>query len=83
MKHSLKLAFAGLLALGAAGVSTASSAMPVAPPAQTQLASPLEEIGWRCGPRAHVNRWGRCVPNRRAYYRPYRPYRPYRHWRRW
>ncbi|MGO8739372.1 GCG_CRPN prefix-to-repeats domain-containing protein [Rhodoblastus sp.] len=52
--------------------------LPIAPAVAAQTATaPVETVGWRCGPGWHVNPWGRCVPNRRVYYRPY--YRPYYH----
>lgn len=35
-------------------------------PGQTQQATgnSVEYVGWRCGRGWHMNRWGRCVPNR-------------------
>ena len=83
MKLSLKLAFAGLIALGAAGVSTAASAMPVAASTQTLLASPVEDVRFGCGPGWHPNRFGRCVPNRARFYAPRRRFYGHRRWRRW
>ncbi|WP_425487732.1 GCG_CRPN prefix-to-repeats domain-containing protein [Mesorhizobium erdmanii] len=49
---------AGTLVLSSVG----SQALPVAKP--TASPSQIERVGWRCGPRWHMNRWGRCVPNR-------------------
>ncbi|WP_413541935.1 GCG_CRPN prefix-to-repeats domain-containing protein [Brucella sp. MAB-22] len=34
-------------------------------PTNTHDAGSLaEQVGWRCGPGWHMNRYGRCVPNR-------------------
>lgn len=61
----MKSRFAFLAALALAGVAAPGAmAMPLAPIADG--AAPLtEQVGWRCGPGAHMNAWGRCVPNRR------------------
>ncbi|MFK0687146.1 GCG_CRPN prefix-to-repeats domain-containing protein [Mesorhizobium sp. IMUNJ 23033] len=55
---------------GAAG----SQAMPMAKPTAAPL--PIETVGWRCGPRWHMNRWGNCVPNHRMMIRPVRHWHP-------
>ena len=47
------------------GIASSAQAMPVAPLADTS--APITQVGWRCGPGLHVNRWGNCVPNRRLY----------------
>jgi hypothetical protein len=66
---------------------SASSAMPMASP--SVASAPIVDVGWRCGPRWHMNRWGRCVPNRpviivrpgyRHYWHP--RYWHHRHWHR-
>ncbi|RJT38846.1 hypothetical protein D3227_15565 [Mesorhizobium waimense] len=78
-KHILPLALAaGTLMLSAAG----SQAMPMAKPTAASL--PIESVGWRCGPRWHVNRWGNCVPNRYVRIRPIRHWHPgFRYHHRW
>lgn len=55
----------------AASALTANAAPNVPPPAR---ATSVVAAAWGCGPGAHPNRWGRCVPNRYGYWR-----RP--HWR--
>ncbi len=65
---SLKTSLIALFALGGvAAFAAPSSAAPLAP---VQLShdggSAVQQVGWRCGPGGHVNRWGRCVPNRRG-----------------
>ncbi|SFN76347.1 hypothetical protein SAMN03159463_00504 [Mesorhizobium sp. NFR06] len=65
-RYFLPLAMsAGTLMLSSLG----SQAMPMAKPSAT---SPIETVGWRCGPGWHVNRWGKCVPNGRRFIRPVR-----------
>ncbi|WP_425515364.1 GCG_CRPN prefix-to-repeats domain-containing protein [Phyllobacterium endophyticum] len=31
-----------------------------------EVSGSVEQVGWRCGRGWHMNRWGRCVPNRRV-----------------
>jgi hypothetical protein len=88
-----KTMMAAMIAAGALGagsvMSAPANAMPVATVHSDGL--PLVDVRNGCGRGWHLNRWGRCVPNR--YYRPYRHYgwyqpfyyrawhRPhYRHW---
>ena len=62
----MKCRSALVAALALAGVEApAAMAIPLAPLADIAAASPMQEIGWRCGPGFHVNSWGRCAPNRR------------------
>ncbi|WP_421914665.1 GCG_CRPN prefix-to-repeats domain-containing protein [Mesorhizobium sp.] len=74
---------AGTLVLSA----VSSQALPMIKPSAAQL--PIENVGWRCGPGWHLNRWGRCVPNRRIimrrhWHRGYRHHRwHHHHWRRY
>lgn len=81
----MKLLASILLAAGVVGMASAAQALPVAPTAAPTSA--ITEIGWRCGPGWHVNRWGTCVPNRhfyrpRNYWAPPRFYGPrHHHWR--
>ncbi|WP_315924606.1 hypothetical protein [Mesorhizobium sp. SP-1A] len=66
--HSAKLVGAIALIGGLMSFATPSFSYPVAPgqPAHT-TATPLEQVGWRCGgPGWVMNRWGRCVPRRPA-----------------
>jgi len=73
MKSFSKTLFAVSLALaGSFAAAEASIALPLAPRSQVSAISPVQHIGWRCGPGWHVNGWGRCVPNR-----------PRGYWRRW
>jgi hypothetical protein len=69
MKATGKILLAVALALAAA---SSAQAMPIAQGDDVVAASPVQTVGWRCGPGWHVNPWGRCVPNR-----------PWRRWRRW
>jgi hypothetical protein len=89
----MKLLASIALAVGL-GMASSAQAMPVAPVAPLHdTAGSVTQVGWRCGPGAHVNGWGRCVPNRR-FYRAYGYYGAprfhgwhhgwrHRHWRRW
>src|SRR5438552_8991822 len=66
-------------AIGLAASAVAANAAPVAPAQLTVQTSNLIEVAGGCGRGLHPSRWGRCVPNRYAYYRA-RPYwhpRPY------
>jgi Spy/CpxP family protein refolding chaperone len=69
MRLTTKLLVAAAIAVAGA---TASQAMPLASADSISAASPIQQIGWRCGPGWHMNGWGRCVPNRA--WRPYRRY---------
>ena len=65
----------GAIALAASAVP--ASAAPIAPAPVTEQASNIVDVAGGCGRGLHPNRWGRCVPNRYAYYRV-RPYwQPY------
>ena len=57
---------AGVTGLSAAGAMTLA---PVSAPSSSE-STPIETVGWRCGPGWHVTPSGRCVPNRGGYYRP-------------
>jgi hypothetical protein len=78
-----------VVAAGVIGLAPVASAMPIAP--SHDPGALVEQVGWRCGPGWHVNRWGHCVPNRRyrgyypprRYYAPPRLYNPYYHPRRY
>ncbi len=66
-------------ALGLAVSAVSANAGPTVPVLATPQASNIVEVGAGCGWRFHPNRWGRCVPNRYAYYQPrpyWNPYRP-------
>jgi len=69
MRLTTKLLIAAAITVAGA---TASQAMPFASSDSFGVASPVQQIGWRCGPGWHMDGWGRCVPNR-----PWRPYRRY------
>lgn len=60
----MKLLASAVFAIGL-GLASQAQAMPVAPLSDAPKA--VTEVGWRCGPGWHVNRWGNCVPNRRYY----------------
>jgi len=64
-KHILSATLIAGTLIGSAGIS---SAMPMVQP--DVAASPVQAVGWRCGPGWHMNRWGTCVHNRPVYYRP-------------
>ncbi len=63
------------LTMGLAGMS-AASAMPAnglvisstelgdQETGSIEATGSLTQVGWRCGRGWHMNRWGRCVPNR-------------------
>ncbi|WP_311029867.1 GCG_CRPN prefix-to-repeats domain-containing protein [Mesorhizobium koreense] len=89
-----KYAMAAIVAAGAFGagfvVSAPVSAMPMVTVHSDGM--PLVRVRDGCGRGWHLNRWGRCVPNRRYHhYRHYGWYQPYyyrewhrphhRHWR--
>ncbi len=58
-----------LLAAALAGATLAAAgqanAMTVAPLAGVAQNAEITHVGWRCGPRHHMNRWHRCVWNGR------------------
>lgn len=69
MKFTAKNAVlaAALLGVSLIGAGQAS-AMPIAADATIATHGPqIEKAGWRCGPRRHVDRWGRCVWNGRRW----------------
>jgi hypothetical protein len=69
------LTLLGAIALAASAV--AAGAAPLAPASSVAQASNVVMAAGRCGWGLHLNRLGRCVPNRYGYYRP-RPYwQPY------
>lgn len=68
------LAIGGILGL-AVSAATANAA-PTIPATGSPHASNIVQVAGRCGWAFHRNRWGHCVPNRRAFYRPY-PYYGY------
>jgi hypothetical protein len=57
-----------LFGADATGLSAANAMTlaPVAAPSSSQ-STPIETVGWRCGPGGHINPWGRCVPNHGGY----------------
>lgn len=67
----MRILASALFAAGLLGMASTAQALPAAP--VTDAPHAITEVGWRCGPGWHVNRWGHCVPNRRVY-------RPYRYW---
>jgi hypothetical protein len=72
------LILVGAIAFAASAVS--ASAAPTAPTPVTEQTSNIVAVAGGCGRGLHPNRWGRCIPNRYAYYRP-RPYwQPYPVW---
>jgi len=74
----MKILASALFAAGLLGIASTAQALPAAP--ITDAPHAITEVGWRCGPGWHINRWGHCVPNRRVY-RPYRYWGPPRfHW---
>ena len=69
------LILVGAIAWAAAAAS--ASAAPIAP--AKEQASDIVDVAGGCGRGLHPNPWGRCVPNRYAYYRPrpfWQPYAP-------
>ncbi|HEX3537408.1 MAG TPA: hypothetical protein VHU15_11640 [Stellaceae bacterium] len=66
------LVLGGILAFG---VSAAASAAPTVSRAALPQVTSIVRVAGGCGWGLHRTRWGSCVPNRRAYYRPY-PYGP-------
>jgi hypothetical protein len=60
-------------ALGLATAAVSANATPVVHNLAIQQPSSIVEVAGGCGPGAHPNRWGRCVPFRYGYYGP-RPY---------
>lgn len=72
-----KLIFAAVIAAGSLVAAMApASAMPAANVQEGASSVQIEQAGWRCGPGAHMNRWGRCVYNGRPMYH-------HRRWRRY
>ncbi|MFK0690094.1 GCG_CRPN prefix-to-repeats domain-containing protein [Mesorhizobium sp. IMUNJ 23033] len=71
IRHILPIAMAAAT-LMLSGV--ASNALPMANPAVAP--APIENVGWRCGPGWHMNRWGNCVPNHPVFVRPVRHWHP-------
>ena len=69
MRLTIKLLMATAIAVAGA---TAAQAVPLASSGSIGVASPIQQVGWRCGPGWRVDGWGRCVPNR-----PWRPWRRY------
>jgi len=62
---SFKHAAVILIAAGMLAFATPSFAYPSAASNDAGgFANHVEQIGWRCGPGWHANRWGHCVPNR-------------------
>ncbi|WP_446721201.1 GCG_CRPN prefix-to-repeats domain-containing protein [Mesorhizobium sp. 113-3-3] len=68
---------AGTLLLSSVG----SQALPMAKPSAAP--SPIESVGWRCGPGWHLNRWGNCVPNHRRVIVVRPGHWRYHHYHRW
>lgn len=72
MKAKSRLILAALAAAASLALAAPSSAMPTLS-TDTAISGPhIEQAGWRCGPGAHVNRFGRCVSNFRPMFRPHR-----------
>ncbi len=65
-RSSVSLFAASLVCAGLVVLATPASALNRSPakPAVT-AATDVQPIGWRCGPGRHMNRFGRCVRNRR------------------
>jgi len=64
-------------ALGLAASAVSAHAAPTVAALVTPQASNIVEVAGGCGRGLHPDPWGRCVPNRYAYYQP-RPYwQPY------
>lgn len=63
---SVRSSLTALLVFGGVmSFSVPSFALPMPQPTNTHDAGSLaEQVGWRCGPGWHMNRYGRCVPNR-------------------
>ena len=70
--YSAKLVAALVLLGGLFSFAAPAFSYPIAPAQTSQFSSnAIEQVGWRCGPGRHMDRWGRCVPNRmRAYCGP-------------
>ncbi|MCX8281678.1 hypothetical protein OSJ77_15905 [Phyllobacterium sp. 0TCS1.6C] len=65
---SWKIGLSVLVLIGGLFAMAAPAGASPAAPARSnsiELSQVLEQVGWRCGRGWHVNRWGRCVPNRR------------------
>ena len=76
----MKILASALFAAGLLCLTSTAQALPAAPGMNAPTA--VTDVGWRCGPGWHVNRWGHCVPSRR-FYRPHRYWGPPRfHWHR-
>ena len=60
-------------ALGLTTAAVSANATPVVHGLAIQQPASIVEVAGGCGPGAHPNRWGRCVPFRYGYYGP-RPY---------
>ena len=62
----------GLVALvvSSLGLAGAARAAPLSPAPLAGDANGLIQVGYWCGPRFHLNPWGRCVPNVRRFYGP-------------
>jgi hypothetical protein len=71
------IAFATGLALLAG--TTLANAAPILP-APMNHKGKVEQVAWYCGWGHHLNRWGRCVRNRYAYYGHPSWYSPYYRW---
>jgi hypothetical protein len=63
--------FFGAIALT---VAAAASAAPMVPNPAAPSDRNIVQAWAGCGWGFHPNRWGHCVPNHHAYYRPYRHY---------
>ncbi|MFY9658882.1 MAG: hypothetical protein WAK01_20245 [Methylocystis sp.] len=69
MRLTIKLLTVTAIVAGA----TAAQAMPLASSDSNGGVSPIQQVGWRCGPGWHMDGWGRCVPNG-PWRRPWRRY---------
>ncbi|WP_405044694.1 GCG_CRPN prefix-to-repeats domain-containing protein [Phyllobacterium sp. 1468] len=65
---SLKSGLSALVLIGGLFSFGAPAMAAPIPPAggSPEVSTSVEQVGWRCGRGWHVNRWGRCVPNRRV-----------------